>query len=128
MNLEVLLPYGIFAKKTDVSSIVAEAIGGSFGLLPHRRDCVAPLLPGILVYSTPTEGEAYIAIDEGVLIKTGADVRVSVRRAVAGTDLGHLRGMVEKQFTVLDARTDKVRSVMAKLEAGVLRRLVSFRP
>ena len=50
MKLKVLLPFRIFAEKTGVSRIVAETREGSFGLLPHRLDCVASLTPGILIY------------------------------------------------------------------------------
>ena len=71
MNLKVLLPFGVFAEKTGVSRIVAETREGSFGLLPHRLDCVAALAPGILIYETEADGEVYVAVDEGVLVKTG---------------------------------------------------------
>ena len=74
MNLKVLLPFRIFAEKTGVSRIVAETREGSFGLLPHRLDCVAALAPGILIYENEAEGEVYVAVDEGVLVKTGLDV------------------------------------------------------
>ena len=50
MNLKILLPFQIFAEKTGVSRIIAETREGSFGLLPHRLDCVAGLAPGILIY------------------------------------------------------------------------------
>ena len=126
MSVRVLLPSGIFAEKTGVSRIVAETREGSFGLLPHRLDCVAALAPGILIYETKAEGELYIAVDEGVLVKTGSDVLVSVRRAIGGTDLGQLRGSVEQEFLTLDEHEQSVRSVMAKLESGFLRRLASF--
>jgi F-type H+-transporting ATPase subunit beta len=52
MNLKVLLPFQVFAEKAGVSRIVAETREGSFGLLPHRLDCVAALVPGILTYQT----------------------------------------------------------------------------
>jgi F-type H+-transporting ATPase subunit epsilon len=126
MNLKVLLPYQIYADKTGVSRVVAETRSGSFGLLPHRLDCVAALTPGILIYETESDGEVFVAVDEGVLVKTGADVRVSVRRALGGTDLGQLRAAVEKEFLTMDEREQNVRSVMAKLETGLLRRLVTF--
>jgi F0F1-type ATP synthase epsilon subunit len=83
MQLKVLLPSQIFADKTGVSRIVAETREGSFGLLPHRLDCVAALVPGILTYETQTDGEVFVAVDEGILVKTGSDVLVSVRRAHA---------------------------------------------
>jgi len=126
MQLKVLLPSQIFADKTGVSRIVAETREGSFGLLPHRLDCVAALVPGILTYETQTDGEVFVAVDEGILVKTGSDVLVSVRRAHAGKSLGQLRDDVEKEFLTLDEETKVVRSVMAKLETGLLRRLATF--
>ena len=126
MNLKVLLPFQIFAEKTGVSRIVAETHEGSFGLLPHRRDCVAALAPGILIYESDADGEVFVAVDEGVLVKTGPDVLVSVRRALGGTDLGQLRDAVEREFVTLDAQEHSVRSVMARLEAGFVRRFASL--
>jgi F-type H+-transporting ATPase subunit epsilon len=126
MHLKVLLPFQVFADKAGVSRLVAETRGGSFGLLPHRLDCVAALAPGILIYETDSDGEVCVAVDEGVLVKTGFDVLVSVRRAISGTDLGQLREAVEKEFLTLDEREKSVRSVMAKMETGFLRRFASF--
>ena len=126
MHLKVLLPFQIFAEKTDVSRIVAETREGSFGLLPHRLDCVAALAPGILIYENEADGEVYVAVDEGVLIKTGLDVLISVRNAIAGTDLGQLREAVDKEFLDLNEREQNVRSVMTKMESGFIRRLAEF--
>jgi len=126
MNLKVLLPFKVFAEKTGVSRIVAESRDGAFGLLPHRLDCVAALAPGILVFETEAEGEVYIAVDEGILVKTGTDVLVSVRNAIRGADLGKLRESVEQEFLELDAQEKSVRSVLAKLESGFVRRFAAF--
>lgn len=126
MNLKVLLPFGIFAEKTGVARIVAETREGAFGLLPHRLDCVAALVPGILMVENNTDGETYVAIDEGVLVKTGLDVRVSVRNAIGGTDLGLLRETVEREFMNLNEREQDLRRVMTKMESGFIRRLVAF--
>ena len=126
MNLKVLLPFQIFAEKTGVSRIVAESHEGSFGLLPHRLDCVAALAPGILIFETKTDGEAYVAVDEGVLVKTGSDVLVSVRNAIAGTNLGQLREAVQREFLHLDEQEKNVRSVLAKMEGDLMRRMATF--
>jgi F-type H+-transporting ATPase subunit epsilon len=126
VNLKVLLPFGIFAEKTGVSRIVAETREGAFGLLPHRLDCVAALVPGILIYETESAGEVFLAVDQGVLVKAGPDVLVSVRRALGGTDLGQLRDAVEQEFLTLDEHQQSTRAVMAKLEAGFLRRFAVF--
>lgn len=126
MNLKVLLPFEVYAQKTGVRRIVAETLEGSFGMLPHRLDCVASIAPGILVYETEADGEVFVAVDEGVLVKVGQDVLVSVRNAIGGTDLGQLRAAVEREFLSLNERERDVRSVMARMESGFIRRLVEL--
>jgi F-type H+-transporting ATPase subunit epsilon len=126
MNLKVLIPFQIFAHKTGVSRIIAETREGSFGLLPHRLDCVAVLAPGILTYETTSDGEVFVAVDKGVLVKTGPDVLVSVRLAMGGTDLGQLREAVEREFLTLDEHEQSVRSVLAKMEGDLIRRMANL--
>jgi F-type H+-transporting ATPase subunit epsilon len=126
MNLKILLPFQIFAEKTGVSRIVAETREGSMGLLPHRRDCVAALAPGILTYQNEGESETYLAVDEGVLVKTGLEVLVSVRNAIGGTDLGKLHVAVEREFLKVSESEQSVRSVMERMESDFIRRIAKF--
>ena len=123
MHLKILLPFQVFAERTGVLRIVAETREGSFGLLPQRLDCVAALAPGILTYETQSDGEMFVAVDEGVLVKTGEEVLVSVRRAQGGADLGQLRAAVERDFLTLDAHEQDVRAVLAKMESDLVRRM-----
>jgi F-type H+-transporting ATPase subunit epsilon len=127
MTLKILLPFKIFAEQHAVTRIVAETRQGAFGILPQRLDCVAALEPGILIYETDGEDEKYVALDEGVLVKTGHVVLVSVRNVIAGTDLRHLREAVEREFLTLDEQEQSLRSVMAKLESSFVRRFADFR-
>jgi F-type H+-transporting ATPase subunit epsilon len=126
MQLKILLPSRIFSVIENVTRIIAEARQGSFGLLPQRLDCVAALAPGILTYSTEGAGDVYLAVDEGVLIKTGPEVVISVRHAIGGADLGQLRQAVEREFVMLNERQKTVRTVVAKLESGLIRRFAKF--
>jgi F-type H+-transporting ATPase subunit epsilon len=127
MNLKILLPFQVFANLKGIKRIVTETLQGSFGLLPHRLDCTAALAPGILMYETESGQEVYIAIDEGVLVKAGFNVMVSVRNAIGGTELGNLHKAVEQEYLNIDEHEKKVRSVMAKLEIGFIRRFEEFR-
>jgi len=126
MQLKILLPSRVFGEIAEVTRIVAEARGGSFGILPHRLDCVAALTPGILTYAVGKGSDIYVAVDEGVLVKTGTEVLVSVRRAVGGADLGQLRQSVEREFLTLDDQEKSVRTALAKLEIGLIRRFAEF--
>lgn len=126
MHLKILLPFGIFDEKSGVIRIVAETSKGSFGFLPQRLDCVASLVPGILIFETQEEGEVFVAVNEGVMIKTGSDVLISVRNAINGKDLGGLRRAVEQEFLRINEQEQKLHSVLTKLESGFIHRLASF--
>jgi F-type H+-transporting ATPase subunit epsilon len=126
MDLTILLPFRVFMEKTGVNRIVADTVGGSLGLLPHRLDCVAALVPGILLCETRAEGEIYVAVDEGILVKAGSQVTVSVRNAVEGADLGALHETVAREFLDLDEQAQSVRRVMAKMESRFIRRFMEI--
>ncbi|MGD0942374.1 MAG: F0F1 ATP synthase subunit epsilon [Terracidiphilus sp.] len=126
MNLRILLPFGVFAEKANVLRVVADTTDGSYGLLPHRLDCVAALVPGILTYEAKDCGNVYVGIDQGVLVKAGAQVTVSVRRAIGGSDLGQLKDAVERDFLKLDEQERNVRTAVAKMEGSLMGRLAEF--
>jgi len=63
---------------------------------------------------------------KGCWSRRGPEVLVSVRNAMGGTDLGQLRAAVERDFLKRNAGKKNVRSVMAKMESGFIRRLAEF--
>jgi len=96
------------------------------GILPRRLDCVAALVPGILLFEDGYGGETYVAVDEGVLVKKGSQVLVSVRNAIGGDDLGLLREAIDREFRNLDDEARSVRQVLAKMESMFIRRFVRY--
>jgi F-type H+-transporting ATPase subunit epsilon len=126
MHLKILLPTEVFADEAHVTGIVAATSSGSFGLLEHRLDCVAALMPGILTYETPERGTVYLAVDEGVLVKTGAEVLVSVRNAIGGANLGELHDVVKQKFLTLDREERTVRDMVARMESGFVGRFAEY--
>jgi F-type H+-transporting ATPase subunit epsilon len=122
MNLKILLPYRIYTQQKDVVRIVAETSAGSFGVLPQRLDCAAVLVPGILTYEIASQ-VTYVALDAGVLVKAGAEVLISVRRALAGTDLVALQAAVRHSFLNVDKHEQEVRAAVAKMEAALVTRV-----
>lgn len=127
INLKILLPFRTFLEKKVVKRIVAQTLEGSFGLLPQRLDCTAALAPGILTYETQEDGVVYVAVDQGVLVKAGTDVLVSVRNAIGGTDLDKLHESVKREFLNVDEQEKSVRSALAKMETGFIRRFVELK-
>jgi len=126
MRLKILLPDRVFAEQANVARIVFNTPGGSFGLLPHRSDCVAAIAPGLFVYEAVGDPEITVALDQGVLVKAGDDVLVSVRRAVAGADIGRLQHSIAAEFLTLNDLQQSQRRVSAQLESGFLTRFAAF--
>lgn len=123
MNLKILLPFQVFLVVSDVNRIVAHTLEGFVGLLPHRLDCTTSIAPGILTYETEADGEVYVAVDQGVLVKSGMDVMVSVRSAIRGENLDQLHEAVKREFLQIDQQEQYVREVLAKMESGLMHRL-----
>ncbi len=124
MRLRVFLPMKVLVD-IEVTKVVAEAENGSFGILPQHIDFVAALMPGIITFQS-MEGEEFLAVDEGILIKCGTEVRVSTRNAVPSKDLGMLKQTVEREFRNLNESERKTRSILAKLEIDFAKRFMKM--
>ena len=118
MDLKILLPFKVFAEIKNVKQVTAETNDGSYGFLPQRLDCAAVLVPGIFSYET--DSVHYLAVDEGILVKAGEQVLVSVRNAVVGAELGKLAETVKNQFLNINESEKDVRFVVSKLESGLM--------
>ena len=123
MNLKILSPSQTVIE-VEVSKVTAEAVNGFFCLLPKHIDFTAALAPGLLSFEDSEGKETFAAVDEGILVKCGAEVLVSTRSAVVGAALGELEETIEKEFKSLDEMEKKSRSALAKIEADFARRFL----
>lgn len=127
MILKVLIPTEVLLERT-IASLTAEGQNGSFCLRPRHIDFVAPLVAGLLYFVEEQGGaEGFVAIDQGVLVKYGSQVTVSVRNAVFGPSLEDLLNIVDERFGVMDDQQRMVRSAMTRLEADFLRRFMELK-
>jgi len=127
MTLRILVPTGIFMVKKNVERVIAESQDGSFGLLPHRFDCLASLVPGVLTFVCQNEGENFVAINEGVLVKTGMEVVISVRNAIMGKELSKLHRAVQDQFLNLDQAEMMACMTMSRMESSFVKRMAEMK-
>jgi F-type H+-transporting ATPase subunit epsilon len=125
MHLQVMRPTEILIDQA-VAKITAEGESGSFGLLPQHGDLVVALVPGILAFELETGEEVWLAIDDGILVKQGNCVRVSVRNAVRGEHLETLQQAIQQQFHQLDEREHQARRTLARLETSFVRELIDL--
>ena len=125
MKLQITTPIEVLLEE-EVVQVTAEGPNGSFCLLPRHIDFVSLLAPGVLVFEAEDGQESFVALDEGVLVKVGSEVLVSVLNAARSPDLGHLRQIVEEQFRELDEHERTVRTTLARLETDFVRRFLEL--
>ena len=123
MNLKIWAPAELVVSE-KVTKVKAEAENGWFCILPRHIDFVTSLVPGILIFETPAGESGYVAVDQGVLVKSGPDVSLSARNAARGASLGALQATVERHFRGLREKEQAVRVFEAKLEAELVRQLL----
>lgn len=126
MTLKILLPSEV-QLATPAIKVIAEAVNGFFCLEPRHVDFVSVLVAGVLIYADEQDRLHYVAIDEGILVKCGFEVRVSTYKAIAGEALETLREKVATEIRLLDDSERATRSVLARLEAGILRQYGELR-
>lgn len=124
MHLSVFLPTSQLLKE-EVSKVKGESLAGEFTLKPRHIDYVTALAPGIFSYVTTSGQERFLAMDYGILVKQGEQVKIATRLAISG-ELGQLSQEVEKMLEESDDREAQNRTAIAKLEVGFLKRFLDF--
>ncbi|MEH6356316.1 MAG: ATPase [Marinobacter sp.] len=107
--------------------LFATAINGAFGMLPNHTDFVTALVPSVLILTDETGDELFFGIDEGLLVKTGHQVDIAIRRGVQGDNLDSLNDTVLASFVEVDEEERVARSALSRLEAGIVRRFGDLR-
>lgn len=107
--------------------LFATAVNGAFGMLPNHTDFVTALVPSVLILTGEDDQEQFFGIDEGILMKTGHQVDIAIRRGVRGDDLESLNDTVQASFVEVDEEERVARSALSRLEAGIVRRFGDLR-
>ena len=125
MQVKILLPSTVFLDQV-AKKLVAEGQNGFFCLLPRHIDYTNALVPGILTLEHVDGQIAYYAVSEGILVKIGRQVLLSVRDAVRGETLEDLKKAVDSQFLQLIRQEQASRTALKKLEADTIRRFMEL--
>ena len=126
MKLLLTVPTEVLLDEAIVK-LVAESEAGSFCLLPRHLDLATVLVPGLLTAIRPDGGEVLVAVDHGVLVKVGGEVRVACQRAFVASDPDDAARAVRERFHLTSEHEKRARAVLARLEGDVMRRLADLR-
>lgn len=125
MNLTILIPEKTYWQGR-VKKVIGEAVNGYFCLLPAHIDFITIMVPGIFYTVTEDNREVYLAIGEGILLKTGSQVTLSTKNAIRGENLGNLKKQVEDEFKKINDQEREARNALQKLEADFVRRFLDL--
>jgi F-type H+-transporting ATPase subunit epsilon len=124
MQLKVMEPEKMIVD-VQADKVIAEGQNGSFCLEPRHVDFVSVLKTGILLYMSGDQ-EHYVAVDEGVLVKCGRQVLVSVLNAIKGDTLEELKQRILKEFKKTEAMNQASKIALKSMEADLLLRFMEF--
>ncbi|HLV11307.1 MAG TPA: F0F1 ATP synthase subunit epsilon [Trueperaceae bacterium] len=122
MRLLLSVPTGVLVDEA-VTKVSAESDRGSFTMLPRHADGAVLLVPGLLSYVTAAGEEVFVAVDEGVMVKAGPEVRAACRRAVVAGALESAEAALAERLRSQDEHEKRAKAALLRLEAEVLRRL-----
>ena len=126
MRLKLTVPTGTLVDES-VSRLTADGAHGSFTMLARHADTAVLLVPGLLSYVGSDQQETFVAVDHGVLVKTGDRIRVACQRAVVTGSLGDAETAVNQGLRRQDETETRARTALLRLESEILRRLGELR-
>ncbi len=126
MQVQIGLP-GRALYRGAAAQISGVAANGGFGILPNHIDFVTALVPSVLLVTQADGTERIFGIDEGVLVKKGRDVEISVQRGVEAPDLASLDAAVTDFWDTMEDEERAARAALSRLEADMVRRFAGLR-
>ncbi|MFP4362468.1 MAG: F0F1 ATP synthase subunit epsilon [Spirochaetia bacterium] len=125
MKLRVLVPQKILIEQ-NAEKITADSLHGVFTILEHHIDCACLLSPGVIIIKNGDK-ETFIANDEGVLLKNGEVVNVSVRRGIICDSLDNIDELVEQEFLERSETQKKLQTALTRLEINFTKQLIEMK-
>ena len=120
MQLVVATPVGVLLD-IAISKITFETPNGYYTLLPRHVDFISALSAGIMTYQPENETEKYMACHQGIVVKKGDAVTLSVQDAILGTTLPELQNLIKTEFKQNEEKRKELNTAMARLELGLMR-------
>lgn len=120
MRLIVCTPLGEVLNQ-EIRKVSLEFLNGYYTFLPKHIDFASVLKTSIVSYCNLEGATKYIACHQGIAVKKGQNVTLSVRQAVLGNTPDELKYTILHDFKKTDEQRKELNTAMARLEIGMLR-------
>lgn len=126
MTLTVYLPFQILIQQ-PIQKITFESVDGFHTILPKHIDYATALKTGIVRYQDENGQTSYLACDEGILIKKGANISLSTRLGIKNNNLKELENVIKIDFKKMEETRKESNKTMAQLELTLARGLLQLK-
>ncbi len=126
MTLTVYLPFQILIQQ-PIRKITFESVDGFHTILPKHIDYATALKTGIVRYQDENGQTSYLACDEGILIKKGANISLSTRLGIKNNNLKELENVIKIDFKKMEETRKESNKTMAQLELTLARGLLQLK-
>jgi F-type H+-transporting ATPase subunit epsilon len=120
MQFTFVTPQGIVLQQ-NIRKITLETLDGYYTLLPRHVDFVSALTAGIVTFLSEDNTEKYAACHQGIIVKKGDKITISVQNAVLGETLSELQELIKIEFKQREEQRKQLNTAMARLELGIMR-------
>ncbi|MBP5215081.1 MAG: hypothetical protein J6039_00790 [Alphaproteobacteria bacterium] len=120
MKLTVFTPIGKVLQE-EVQKVRIPTLEGYYTLLPKHIDFASAMKVDIVSMLTKDNLQKFVACHNGVAVKKGDEVTITVQNAVVGESLDELEKVIDSDFKKTDEQRKELNIAMARLELGIIR-------
>lgn len=129
LNLKIYTPDKLVLNET-ILKLSVDGKEGNFSIMPKHIDYISSFSDGIISYTDTNNAVNFLAVNQGVLVKTGRNIEISTFHVALGTDLKDLKNKVKELALKSEeiVETDKKINIsLKKMEYTMLQRIMKFR-
>jgi len=111
----------------EVKKISLKGKEGSYSIFPNHLDYISSIKTNVLYYVDKHNKTYYVAINEGILVKCGNHVKLSVFSGIKGTDIKELEKKIAENIRQAEEAKKAYITSVTNLEYFVFDQLMNFK-
>lgn len=129
INLKVYTPSKLFLSET-INSITIQGREGNFTILPRHVDYITSFGDSIIIYKTLDKKLVYLGVNQGVLVKIGRELELSIFSGEQANSLEELKVKIKDLHDSISSFLNKDKNLnnsLKLMEVLMLEKILKFK-
>lgn len=129
LNLRIYTPEKLVLEE-EILKITVNGEEGSFTILPRHIDYISSFNDCIIYYTDKNEKVKFIAVNQGILTKTGRNIEISTFHIITGNSLQELKNNMNEMASKSEdlANYDqKINQNLKQIEFNLFKKIMEFK-